>query len=244
MSTDEPQHGFASPSGPPVEPGAWAAAPPSDGGRAPVYHHQVDVGAGLAIAAAALSVVLGLVWLGNSLSMIPMATEIADGATADDTSIAASAPYYLSALLSYVMIVPAWVLTAVWLVHARDAAVQIAPHTTQRRGNAWVVLGWVVPIASFFVPVQVVGDLARAATARLAYVSDALVGWWWATFLATLILSRMSSSAFDGLDAGEPAGTVVTLALVVGALTVVSLTLWLLVIRRIVTGLARRAVRG
>ena len=237
-TSDLPSDGFAAPGGPAPQP-VVPSAPP-----APAYAQPADLGTGLAIAAAALSGLLGIVWVGYALTTIPLAGEIADGISADDASLATLGPYSLAGLLSYVLILPVWVLTAVWLIKAREAAARVAPYSPQRHGNAWVVLGWVVPIANLFVPVRVVGDVTRAVVDRRTLAYSSLLEWWWGSFLVTLVLYRVHTTAFNRLAPGEPAGPIVVISLLLAAVTLLSLVLWLLVVRRVVTGLAERALRG
>lgn len=63
-----------------------------------------------------------------------------------------------------------------------------------RLGPEWAIAGWLIPLAGFVMPVLVVQDLWRGSTARIPRgdmrwrIADrsALVGWWWAGWIATL----------------------------------------------------------
>ncbi|MBM4060067.1 MAG: DUF4328 domain-containing protein [Planctomycetes bacterium] len=67
----------------------------------------------------------------------------------------------------------------VWLRRAYENAASAGMRL--RHGLGWSIGGWFVPIANLWVPVQIVGDTYRHALHRR---SAAVVGLWWASFLA------------------------------------------------------------
>jgi Domain of unknown function (DUF4328) len=83
--------------------------------------------------------------------------------------------------------IAAGVTYLVWLYRARDNAERMSP-LPHRRSRAWLILGWLVPIVSFWFPYQIVADI-RAASLRDdrpdpdAAPSTNLLNWWWALFL-------------------------------------------------------------
>ncbi|CAN5693382.1 hypothetical protein BH11ACT8_BH11ACT8_20760 [soil metagenome] len=219
-----------------------SATTPTSAAAAPYgYRPPVQVGTGLAIAAVVISGLATLMVLGNALSAIPLASEIADGVAMNEASLLALGLYSLTAALGLVAMLVAWVVKSVWLIGARDVAHQVNPHERQRRGAAWVVLGWVVPIANFFVPFQVVGDLTRSARRGR---DGAPLGWWWTTWLATLWLYRIHGKALDAMDPGDSAGAVITLSVLLAVAVAVAFTLWVVLVRTIVTGLSDQAATG
>src|SRR5262249_13088651 len=75
---------------------------------------------------------------------------------------------------------------------------------SQRRGRRWVVLGWMIPVANFFLPYQVVSDIYRASARRPVRVT--LVGFWWAAMLINeglLVFGRLFGNGATPVGEGR-----------------------------------------
>lgn len=141
----------------------------------------------------------------------------------------------LANLLAYLL---AGVLVIVWLWRARANAhfFSDAPHR-HRRG--WVIGGWMVPIISFWFPVQVVDDVVRASSHSVwprdgslqAAPQAKVVRRWWGTFLGmnitSLFATTQQSSALaatsataaqSGLDTGAALSIVSTVLALLSAI--------------------------
>jgi hypothetical protein len=146
----------------------------------------------------------------------------------------------LASLATLVALVAAWVVSCLWLLQVRDNARLIRPPIPQRRGAAWVWLGWWVPIASFFVPFQVVRDVLDGSDqlgpgTRRPRFTGAILGWWWAAWLVTLVLGRVESSLLDSVERGATSAAAVQgVAGVNIVATLVGLALWCLLVQRII----------
>ncbi|WP_193608388.1 DUF4328 domain-containing protein [Nocardioides lijunqiniae] len=172
------------------------------------------------------------------LASVPLAREVQVSGTLDTVSPMVLLLNGGASLLGLVAVVTAWVLTCVWLMKARDNAFLLSPGIRQRRGTAWLWLGWVVPFANFVVPFHVVSDVLRASEQRSRGNTSgtALVGWWWACWLAILIGGRIHSRMLDGVGSaeGSSADAVRNVGAVLVLLTVAGIVLWGLLVRRVV----------
>ena len=135
--------------------------------------------------------------------------------------------YGLLATVSLLLMLAAYIVTCIWLMQCREFAAVYRPGDPYRRGTAWLWLGWWVPIASFFVPCQVVRDSYRASRPWLA--DTGLVSLWWFLWLVYNVVS------FGGSDSGELLPSA-TSEIVTAALSVAAFTCWAVIIRRIDQG--------
>jgi hypothetical protein len=81
-----------------------------------------------------------------------------------------------------------------WLYRARANA----EHSTwpQRRARGWAIWGWVVPVANFFVPFQLVGDIWRAGLPASQRGKTAwLPALWWTTWLISETTTQSQQTA-------------------------------------------------
>ncbi|HRK45987.1 MAG TPA: DUF4328 domain-containing protein, partial [Nocardioides sp.] len=74
---------------------------------------------------------------------------------------------------------------AMWLHRARTNAEVLEPGSLHARRAGWAWGGWVTPVVSLWFPFEVVRDVRRALAPAAG--STALIGCWWALFLATEI---------------------------------------------------------
>jgi len=97
-----------------------------------------------------------------------------------------------------------WIVVGIWLTRARANAQRLEPRAPHRRAAAWIWLGWIVPIAWFFVPHQVVTDVWNASRGRAAHGENPKLGLWWGLWIGGLVLGSWSyrlSEADPGLAA-------------------------------------------
>lgn len=199
---------------------------------------------GWAIAAFCASLLYAVCEVTTVLASVPLAREVETSGTTDTVSALVLLLNGGASLLGLLAVVTAWVLTCVWLMKARDNAFLLSPGIRQRRGTAWLWLGWVVPFANFFVPFQVVSDLLRGSEQRSRgnKHGTAILGWWWACWLGILVLGRVHSRMLNGVTTVEGVGTISgpsadavrNVAVVLALLTVAGILLWGLVVRQVV----------
>lgn len=206
-------------------------------------------------------------WIGmNALIACIMLFEIAITATAWWVALTPRLPGFnynspysavatsdmVDGIVNLVMLFPllaAWIVSMVWLWRVRTNAEQMSA-AKHRRHKAWIILGWFIPIASLFVPYQVVSDVERnsdpdaAPHARELVRSTAtVVGWWWATFLVYSVLGNMIGRMFFNLDHLGVTELRIAAVLQTGCLVFVfpAGILWYVVTKRIQDQQARRA---
>jgi hypothetical protein len=123
----------------------------------------------------------------------------------------------------------AWIATSTWLTRARTNAQRIDPRRTHRRRRGWAWWGWVVPVVSLWFPYQVVRDVDAAA----GDYPSRLLGWWWASWLALLVVSGIDDRLAAGVEPAGPDTLTVLVRLLSWALTIAGLLLWHRVLTRI-----------
>jgi hypothetical protein len=85
----------------------------------------------------------------------------------------------------------------IWLWRARHNAEFLADVASQRRARGWVIFGWFVPIVSFWFPHQVVSDIWTASRPEPAAAVSPLVNAWWAAFLGSWMIDRVTTNVED-----------------------------------------------
>lgn len=139
---------------------------------------------------------------------------------------------YDVATIAYIPVgIAAYVITCLWLYKVRTNAEALSPAGRHARNKGWVWGGWVCPVVSLWFPFQVVRDVARDPR---AYRSSAVIGWWWAFWLISLLMLRVSSElvGLEEIDKGliSALGTVETIN---ALLAIIALALWVTIVRRI-----------
>lgn len=77
--------------------------------------------------------------------------------------------------------VVAWIANCSWLWRARANTLALSEgRAVHVRAAGWVWTGWWVPLASFWVPFQVVADVREESTGR---EEEGHLRWWWAGWL-------------------------------------------------------------
>lgn len=128
---------------------------------------------------------------------------IADPASVTNDRLAASDMFSaLSGLGELVVTLATAILFVVWLWRARRNSEAFFV-TRHRRNRAWVILGWIIPIVSFWFPRQIVDDVWQTSDKReppgsdLMFVSRAgLVTAWWTFFLLYMYGTNVVERAF------------------------------------------------
>ncbi|MFI9815653.1 DUF4328 domain-containing protein [Saccharothrix variisporea] len=134
----------------------------------------------------------------------------------------------LSAVDGSVLIATA-VVTIVWLWRVRVNAEAINPHTRHRWGRGATVWGW-LPVVNFWVPRRVVLDVVGAGVPG---VSASVVNWWWGTWVASLVLERMTRVYTDPESKFFDVGKAVLWTGIGAALMVVAAVFFLRIVRGI-----------
>ena len=130
-------------------------------------------------------------------------------------------------LLWVMAILVTYVLTGIWLWRARRNTDLIAPDRQGRPSKAWVWLGWIVPIASFVVPIRVIDDVWRATVRD----NEKMIKRWRASWIAWLVLGLFVNVVGGGItnatiDAGYAAGL-----WIIAVATTIALPFWIPVVR-------------
>jgi len=238
MSFESPRREPGPPPGPPLPLPQESASvgspppPPPDCGPPPdpwSSPRLVRPTSGLALAVAVLSGLYVVVTLVMALLAFPADAEFRSAGEEAPTYLL----YSLLALPQILVMFAAYVVTNVWLMRARENGDLITPHFRHRRSPAWIWLGWLIPVVSFWFPRQVVDDIHRASQGirdNGHHVATRRINVWWATWIASLLidyqLTRRSfdaSAAESGLTPGLELASAVALA--------VACVPWLLVVR-------------
>lgn len=199
---------------------------------------RVDSQRALATATLVVSGVLALCLVLSSVGSILVARAMSDGTPYEDLSWVYPLAEGLPAVGAFLFGIVSWVVTSIWLVRTQRSARLLYPYAQQRRHPAWVVLGWVVPIANFFVPHMVVSDLTRADGR-----GRDVTGWWWGTWLVWLLIGRFAQTSVS-TSLGASAGATVVVNVLFIVLTVAALVFWVGVIRAITTTLEDPTARN
>lgn len=202
----------------PVHPGPQTHSPPS-------------IPTGLATATQAVAALWVVLAIGRAATA-PAVTDSITGA-----GLGSEAAYVLvSGLASLMMIVQilAWIVAGLWLYLFVEAARQLNRESWHDREPYWAFLGWVAPLVNLWFPYQVVRDGAAAVGA-----GTRLVGWWWAGWLVTGILTGAESVALAA-SSGDATPWLVT-STVLALATLVTGALWIRIVRSM-TSAAREAV--
>lgn len=85
--------------------------------------------------------------------------------------------------------VAAGVVFLVWFYRVRCNAGVLNPGG-QRRRQGWAIGGWFCPVVNLWFPLQIMVDAVRSAPAAGRRLGT-LTGWWWALWLADLLLGRI-----------------------------------------------------
>ncbi|MFJ1766829.1 DUF4328 domain-containing protein [Amycolatopsis sp. NPDC088138] len=115
-----------------------------------------------------------------------------------------------------------------WLARTNAEVIELARH---RHSPMWVVLGWIVPIVSFWFPQMVVRDVWNASNpqrprgAGMLYPTPGgeLISWWWAAFLVNQVLSTIGARLTEDAAVMRDVDTVAAVAQVAAAVLVIKI---------------------
>ncbi|MFJ9006486.1 DUF4328 domain-containing protein [Streptomyces canus] len=94
------------------------------------------------------------------------------------------------------------VVFVIWLWRVRRNAEVFAPDG-HHKARAWVIAGWVVPIASLWYPRRVVVDIWDASSTGDKPDGHALINIWWTLWLLSQTIGRVLYTAFDEADTSQ-----------------------------------------
>jgi hypothetical protein len=94
------------------------------------------------------------------------------------------------------------VVFVIWLWRVRRNAEVFAPDG-HRKARAWVIAGWVVPIASLWYPRRVVVDIWDASSTREKPEGHGLINAWWTLWLISNTVGQVLYAAFDEADTAQ-----------------------------------------
>lgn len=119
---------------------------------------------------------------------------ISDPGSVSDAEIGASDSIYAaSGFVELAGLVVAGVAFLIWMFRARANADLLAPDGHRHR-KPWLIFGWIIPILSFWIPRQIIGDI-WAASRRIDQPrrSGVIIAWWAAWLLSSWVSSAVGS---------------------------------------------------
>lgn len=141
--------------------------------------------------------------------------------------------YDLGTFATSVLLVPAWLVTSLWLSRARSNAVTLDPGSRHARSEVWAWLGWLVPVVALWFPFQLVRDVRRATWSPQQRHSS-LVGWWWAAWLLYLTTTQIGARITTRQEPDELLSQALGPVEATNALlAVAALVLWVRVVRQV-----------
>ncbi len=139
--------------------------------------------------------------------------------------------YYAATALALIGLLAGFVTGSMWLHRARKNAEVLAPAGRHTRRAGWAWGGWVTPLVALWFPFQVVRDVRRALAPM---ETSALIGFWWALFLASEIGVRTSLNLQgDALVRLENAADARQWSVITAAVMIAALAGWGQVLRAI-----------
>lgn len=138
-------------------------------------------------------------------------TDFTEGIAGVDGLVAAEDGYWSTFGIAFLSMLVTSVVFIVWMFRYWEQ-LRVALHgRTPRRGRGWTIGGWFIPIASLWIPKQVVDDFWRLTsgppTDEASWQARPVAGTvhlWWGAFLLGGALQQVSGSlepAVDDLDA-------------------------------------------
>ncbi len=162
--------------------------------------------------------------------VLPRAARIRAGRGVDATDWSLGV-YYAATALALLGLVAGFVTASMWLHRARKNADALVPDGRHSRRSGWAWGGWVTPFAALWFPFQVVRDVRKALSPM---ETSALIGFWWALFVASEIGVRTSLNLQgDALVRLENAAAARQWSIVTAAVMIAALAGWGQVLRAI-----------
>lgn len=151
----------------------------------------------------------------------------ADGVNAADVWTA----YDLIAVTATIVGIAAYVVTCLWLHRLRTNLEVSHPGARHTRRKGWVWGGWLVPVVNLWFPFQIVRDISKVSSDRSP---NQLLGYWWTSWLIYNFtgLIGLQLTGFGEIDP-DAIQVLSNVESVNAVFAVVSVCLWLMVIRHI-----------
>ena len=108
-----------------------------------------------------------------------------------------------------------------WMVWQQRLAKSAQPNELRRRPG-WHAWAWITPVVGLWFPYQNVLDLWRR---RFPERGTALLGWWWAAFLASNLLDRIIVATVDQTDTIDKLETLVRVELASNLVSLLALVM-------------------
>lgn len=136
------------------------------------------------------------------------------------------------ALALFAVLIPLYIVGCLWLQQSYDFAKYVNPRFRMRRSQAWVWLGWWVPIVAFWFPFQIVDDVRRTTAKNQSRPGLAV---WWAAWLIAILAMNISGRVFNSEDVLSQDAIIVvaTLDALSAAAMLVACAKWVSIIRGI-----------
>ncbi|KUN73523.1 hypothetical protein AQJ46_07215 [Streptomyces canus] len=135
------------------------------------------------------------------------------------------------------------VVFVLWLWRVRRNAEVFAPDGHDK-ARAWVIAGWVVPIASLWYPRRVVVDIWDASSTGDRPAGHALINIWWTLWLLSQTIGRALYTPFDVADTPQEIHDSVTQTMVADGLDLVAAVLAAAVVLRLTRMQDEKARQG
>jgi hypothetical protein len=130
-----------------------------------------------------------------------------DNAAAGESSTFTTALYYGYALLGmgyFALVVASYIVLIMWLRRAYYNLHQL-PNIHPDYSDGWAAGAWFVPFVNFVRPFTIMRevwqDTQRAALGRVTQPST-ILNWWWASFILTMVVGRITSKMGSNDSAG------------------------------------------
>ncbi len=154
----------------------------------------------------------------------------AEEAARSDDRVAAVAITSLVALL---------VTGIVWIVWQYRSQANLHASRLRQLGYTpgWVIGWWLIPFANLVKPFQTVRELWKASSGADAWWLSPtwpLIGWWWAAWIAALVLGRVATAVFNGAATLETLVSSSWLYLVYEVVVIIGAVLAIAIVRAVI----------
>jgi hypothetical protein len=162
--------------------------------------------------------------------------------------------YTGTSLAQFFAYIAAGIVFLVWFFRVRRNAGVFAPDVqTMRQG--WSIGAWFIPIANFWLPRRIAGDVWAASMRNRPYspahlgapaprVSPALVNGWWAAWVVSTLLSQFAGARYDLADGPDGIKSSLVLLFLSEAADIVAAVLAILFVRELTRMQHRKAMEG
>ncbi|MBL3667427.1 DUF4328 domain-containing protein [Streptomyces sp. M2CJ-2] len=177
--------------------------PPAVTGHLPPYVAPFRSPRGLATALTALfSLTVGVDLLAAAFdaNVWRLMDEMLGGGSVEDADLTrADALQAVAGVLQVAVLVATSVVFVIWFYRVRRNADFFALDSCEMK-SGWAIGAWFVPIANLWLPRKVAGEVWDASTdwdSEARRPSPTLMNVWWALFVATWLVGRVATSAYE-----------------------------------------------